>query len=313
MITRGVGSYLRAAVAVIGLASLAACGGNSSGVTNPPPPPPDTSGPIEVFPGTVSVPLNGQIHFTAFLPGTPAAHFTWSVSGTANGTIDASTGIYVAPASVPTPATVTVTATLSGGSTTGTATINVAPAQGVAVSPAGIAVLAGSTQLFAATVGGAPVTPTWEVNGTPGGDAAHGTITVNGLYTAPLTPPPGGSTVVTAVSGANAGTAAVTVTFSNSSLNGPYAFSYAGTDSGGPLAVAGRFVAISSAGTLSGLEDYNSLKLKTPAEAQAFSGTFVVYPDGSATATVNDVPIGGNDTWHFSLTLSTRAAFRNTL
>jgi hypothetical protein len=301
MMTRGVGSFLRVVTAVVGLASFAACGGGG-GAVSPPPPPPNAAGPVEIFPGTVSVPLQGQVHFTAFLPGTPAAHFTWTVSGSSNGTIDPATGIYVAPMSVPGPATATITATVTGGSTTGIATINITPAQGVAISPAGIAVPAGSTQLFAATVSGASVSPTWQVNGVAGGDSAFGTITANGLYTAPLTPPPGGSTVVTAVSGANSGTAAVTVTFTSVSMNGPYAFFYSGTDSAGPLAVAGRFVANSNAGTLSGLEDYNSLKLKTPAQAQAISGTFVVNPDGSGSATVNDPPIGGMDTWHFALT-----------
>jgi hypothetical protein len=299
--TRGVGSFLRAAVAVVGLASLAACGGNN-GTPVPPVPPPNAAGPVEIFPGTVSAPLNGQIHYTAFLPGTPAAKFTWSVSGTGNGSIDANSGIYVAPTSVPNPATATITATATGGQT-GIATVNITAAQGVAVSPAGIAVPAGGPQLFAATVAGAPVTPTWEVNGTPGGDSAHGTITANGLYTAPLSPPPGGATTVTAVSGANSGTATVTVVFASTSLNGPYAFSYSGSDSGGPLAVAGRFTGNSTAGTLSGLEDYNSLKLKTPAQAQPISGTFVVYPDGSGSATVMDsATIGGNETWQFSLT-----------
>lgn len=299
--TRGVGSFLRVAVAVTGLAALAACGGNN-GTPIPPVPPPNAAGPVEIFPGTISVPLNGQVHYTAFLPGTPAAKFTWSVSGTGNGSIDANSGIYVAPTSVPNPATATITATATGGQT-GTATINITAAQGVAVSPAGIAVPAGGQQPFAATVGGALVTPTWQVNGTTGGDGAHGTITVNGVYTAPLSPPPGGSTTITAVSGANAGTATVTVVFSSTSLNGPYAFSYGGTDSGGPLAVAGRFTGNSTAGTLSGLEDYNSLKLKTPAQAQPISGTFVIYPDGSGSATVMDsATIGGNETWQFALT-----------
>jgi hypothetical protein len=299
--TRGVGSLLLAVVAVAGLASLVACGGNSSGAVTPPPPPPNTSGPVEIFPGTVSVPLNGNVNFTAFLPGTPAAHFSWAVGGTANGSIDANTGIYTAPASVPSPATATITATTANGS--GTATINITAAQGVVVSPAGIAVPAGATQTFLAAVSGVAVTPTWQVNGTPGGDGVHGTITSGGVYTAPLTPPPGGSTTVTAVSGANSGTSSVTVVFSTSSLNGPYAFSYSGTDSGGPLAVAGRFTASPSSNPmLVGLEDYNSLKIRTPDEAQAFTGTFVVNPDGSGSATVTDAAIGGNDTWHFALT-----------
>src|SRR5271168_2593031 len=126
---RGLRRFLVAGTAVGCLASLLACGSGNNGATPPPTPPPNTSGPVEIFPGTVSAPLNGQVHFTAFLPGTPAAHFTWSVSGTANGAIDANTGIYVAPTLVPNPATATITATATGTSATGTATINITSAQ----------------------------------------------------------------------------------------------------------------------------------------------------------------------------------------
>ena len=59
----------------------------------------------------------------------------------------------------------TVTATSSGLS--GTATLNVTAAQGVLVSPSALAIAAGATQTFAATVNGAAVAATWEVNGTP--------------------------------------------------------------------------------------------------------------------------------------------------
>jgi hypothetical protein len=306
--TRGLGRFLLAGTAVGCLASLLACGGGNNGATPPTPPAPNSSGPVEIFPGTVSAPLSGQVHFTAFLPGTPAANFTWSVSGgSTNGAIDASTGVYTAPTSIPNPATATITATATGTGTTGTATINITAVQGVVVAPSGVAVPANASQLFSATIDGLPVSPTWEVNGTPGGDGQHGTITSNGLYTAPLTPPPGGSTTVTAVSGGNAGTSSVTVTFSSSSLNGPYAFSYGGSDSGGPLAVAGSFTASASAGTIKGVEDYNSLKLKAPAQAQAINGTFVVYPDGSGSATVTE-PSSGSDTWHFALTPGTQGS-----
>jgi hypothetical protein len=306
MMIRGVGNFLCVVVAVASLASLVACSSNGNGAVSPPPPPPNTSGPVVIFPGTVSVPLSGMVDFTAFLPGVPAAHFSWSVSGTGNGSINASSGVYTAPTSVPNPATATITATDTTTSKTGTATINITAAQGVAVSPAGIAVPAGTMQAFVASVGGVVVAPTWQVNGTPGGDAIHGLISASGVYTAPLSPPPGGVTTVTAVSGANVGTSAVTVVFSSSSFSGPYAFSYGGSDSGGPLAVAGRFTANSAAGTLNGLEDYNSLKIKTPAQAQTISGTFLVNPDGSGSATVTDPAIGGNDTWHFALTASTQ-------
>src|SRR5258708_30305483 len=43
----------------------------------------------------------------------------------------------------------------------------------------------GGSQQFNATFNSAPATVTWSINGTAGGSAATGTITVTGLYTAP--------------------------------------------------------------------------------------------------------------------------------
>jgi hypothetical protein len=184
---------------------------------------------------------------------------------------------------------------------TGTATINITPAQGVVVSPTALAVSAGATQTFTAAVNGSAVSPTWEVNGTVGGDSVHGTITAGGVYTAPLTPPPGGTTTVTAVSGGDSGTATVAVVFSNNSLTGQYAFSYTGNDSSGPLAVAGSFTVGAGAGAISGVEDYNSTVLSAPKQEFQITGSFSVNPDGSATATVSNPSAGGTETWQFSL------------
>lgn len=273
----------------------------------PPPPPPPVVAPsaVLVFPGTTSVPVSGMAQFTAFLPGNPSATFTWSVSG--GGTISAA-GLYTAPAAVPNPANVTITATGSSSSANGTATVNITAAQGVAVSPAAIAVPGGMTQLFSATVAGNPVTPTWQVNGVTGGDSTHGTIAANGTYTAPPTPPPGGTTTITAVSGANSGTATVAVVFSNRSLSGRYAFSYAGKDSSGALAVAGSFTATSATAAISGIEDYNSKKLASPSQAGGISGSYTVYPDGGGSATVTNALISVTETWQFTLTSSPGAA-----
>ncbi len=71
----------------------------------------------------------------------------------------------------------------------------------VVVSPSGIALRTNATQSFAATVTNATDTSvTWQVNGIPGGDATVGSISVDGLYTAPRTVPTGGAVIVTAVS-----------------------------------------------------------------------------------------------------------------
>ncbi len=249
------------ALTVAGLMSLAACGGGSNGNGgggggggNPTP----SSNGLTIYPSIASVPVGGTADFTGYVPSDSSATITWAVSGSSNGSITGS-GMYTAPTSVPTPAAVAITAT--SGNFSATAVVTVTAAQGIAVSPAAASVPAGSVTPFTATSNGAIAAGvTWEVNGTAGGDGVHGTIDVNGNYTAPLTPPPGGSTVVTATVGGNAGTSTVTVVFSSLSLSGPYSFSYSGADSTtGFLLVTGNFtaspVAGTDGGTITGSED----------------------------------------------------------
>jgi len=293
-----IGRLVPAAV-VAGLLVLAGCGGGSTSTTpGPPTPTPSATGPIAVFPGTVSVPVGEQAQFSAFLASDPTATFAWSVSG--GGTIDSSSGLYTGPTSIPSPATVTITAKSSSATGTALVTIVAAPAGGVAITPAAVVVPAGGSFQFSATANGNPVTPTWQVAGITLGDSVHGTIGPNGNYTAPFTPPPGGSTTVTALSGGNSATATVVVVFSNASLGGQYAFSYSGEDSKGPLMVAGSFTANSSAASITGIEDYNSTA-QAPVTASPVSGTYSVNPDGSATATLTDAAAGGSATWNLTL------------
>jgi hypothetical protein len=298
--------YRFASVAAMAFAvalAVTGCGGGNSGGGSPAPP---ASGVVTVYPGAASVPADThtQVQFSAFLAGQPSATFTWSVSGGASsGTINASTGVYTPPSSVPSPATVTVTATDSSATTeTGTATITIVAMQGVTVSPAALALPAGTSATFSATASGNPVVPTWQVNGIAGGGASVGTITNTGVYTAPLTPPSGGSVTITAVNGASNGTAAATIVFSGNSLNGSYAFSYSGSDQNGPVAVAGRFTANSSSGGISILEDYNSPGSSELVQALSLSGTYQVNPDGSGSATfANPATIKGTEVWQFTL------------
>jgi hypothetical protein len=292
--------------------TMIGCGGGNSGGGNPSSP---ANGVVTVYPGAATVPADAsaQIQFSAFLPGQPSATFTWSVSGgAASGSIDANTGLYTPPTTIPSPATVTVTASDTAATNEkGTATITIVAAQGVSVSPGAVAVPAGTTATFSASVGGNPVTPTWQVNGIAGGNASVGTISASGEYTAPMTPPSGGSVTITAVSGAANGTATATIVFSDYSLNGKYAFSYSGADasssstgSSAPpvLAVAGSFTANPATGSISALEDYNSDGSTTVAMALPVSGSYQVYPDGSGSAVLtNPATINGTETWQFTL------------
>lgn len=307
-----------ATVAFLSMLAISGCGGNSgnsgtSGAGGSSATP--ASGVVSIYPGTASVPADAhtQVQFTAFLASQPSAPFTWSVSGGASsGTINASTGVYKPPSSVPSPATVTITATdTAATSEKGTATITIVATEGVTVSPAAVAVPAGTSATFAASVSGSAVTPTWEVNGVAGGNASVGTVTAAGVYTAPLTPPPGGSVTITAVNGASNGTATATIVFSNNSLNGSYAFSYSGSDassaSGGSglppvLAVAGSFTANPVTGRIGLLEDYSSPGSSELALALALSGSYQVNPDGSGSASFsNPATLSGTEVWQFTL------------
>ena len=305
---RSLRSSFFAIAILMGVATLSACGGGGGGgsVTLPPPPPPPVGTGITIYPGTTTVPLGGKATFTAFVPSaTTTPTFTWAVTGTGNGSITtdgSGNGDYVAPTTAPAgTVSVTVTSTVNGVSLGGTATVTIsaAAAGGVAVSPAAVAVAAGAPFQFSATLNGNPATVTqWQVNGVVGGDTVHGTISSLGDYTAPLVPPPGGSTTITAVTASGSATANATVTFSNSSFSGPYAFAYTGDDASGFLAVAGSLTAQS--GTLTGEEDgSNGEEAFSPA---SISGIYSIRPDGRGTVTIagSAVP-GGAETWQIAI------------
>jgi hypothetical protein len=281
---------LHAAI-IITAAMLAACGGSSSA---PVPQPQSTAGTAVIYPLNPSVPVGGVIEFLANQPGQSGTAFKWTVKG--SGTIDTNTGVYTAGA---TPATATITAT--AGNFTGSTTVNVtaAPINGITMTPAALFVKAGSTTPIAATIGGVVAAVTeWDVNSTQGGDTLHGTIDNLGNYTAPLTPPPGGNTTITAKTATAAGNATVTVVFSKASLNGPYAFSYTGADSKGFLDVAGSFTADGLGGITNLVEDVAASDI-APMTSSVETGTFIVAPDGSAQATLTNGT--STATWQFEL------------
>ena len=70
----------------------------------------------------------------------------------------------------------------------------------VAISGVPAGMYAGTSAQLSASVIGGPPHVTWKVNGIPGGTGAIGLIDSSGLYTAPWTPPPGGSVEVSATS-----------------------------------------------------------------------------------------------------------------
>ena len=139
---------------------------------------------------------------------------TWSLSGAgcsgatcgALSKVTANSVTYTAPSNIPSPATVTLTAT-SVGDTTKSASATITVTQGVlavVLTPKRAAVtLASSPVQFAANVFNDPqnLGVTWQVDGNNGGTSVSGTISATGLYT-PGTQP--GQHTITAVSNANA-------------------------------------------------------------------------------------------------------------
>ena len=160
---------LSSILVVFAFAALSACGGGSSKSTPP------VIG-VSVTPATASVPAGGTQQFTAAVSATSNTSVTWTVTG--GGSIDVS-GLYTAPASVPTQVTATVTATSQADTTkSGTASASLL-VDSIAASPATANVLPGSTQQFSATVtNSAQTNVTWTLTG-------PGTISTSGLYTAP--------------------------------------------------------------------------------------------------------------------------------
>ncbi len=93
-------------------------------------------------------------------------------------------------------------------------TITAPPKPSISISPGSATVMLSGTQQFTASVTGESSTAvSWAVDGTAGGNATAGTITANGLYTAPAT---AGTHTVTATSDADATlTASATLAVAN--------------------------------------------------------------------------------------------------
>jgi len=189
-----------------------------------------TSVSVGVSPASASVAVNAQRQFVATATGSADQSVTWDVNGNISGNstvgfIDSISGLYTAPAVVPSPANVTVHATSAAmPSAVGRASVTITnptpppppPPVSVAVSPTRARVHVGQTQQFSAIVQNASITTvTWMVNGSAGGNSNVGKISSSGLYTAPNTAPSPSHVTVRAVSTADptkSASAAVTIT-----------------------------------------------------------------------------------------------------
>lgn len=266
------------------VAALTGCGSSSSSGGN--------SVTVNVTPNAspVSVGVTLTQQFTATVSGTSNQAVTWSIAGSnCTGTVCGSispTGLYTAPAAVPTPATVSIVAT-SQAFPAKSRTVNVRVVDiMVTVLPTTATVALNGQQQFTGSAN--PTSPiNWTIS-TTGCAPNCGTISSSGLYTAPSILPSPGQVTVTATSAVDANATPVNavvtlVPTSNSRLKGTYAFRFSGFDGGGAVYSAGVFTADGIGGIGAGIEDVNR---SSGVQNLAFTGIYTVGSDGRGTMTL---------------------------
>ena len=174
---------------------------------------------VIVQPTTATLFLGQTQQFQASVSGAASNSITWEVNGASagsatTGTISAA-GLYTAPSTLPSPASVTVTAVSQADpQASASATVTLQDDLAVTLAPATATIPTGGAQVFTATVSGtgSPSTAvSWSVNGIAGGDSTVGTIAASGVsgstttsvYTAPTFPPSPPTVTVTATSSAD--------------------------------------------------------------------------------------------------------------
>lgn len=172
------------AFCLFAVASLMGCGKSSPALPNVL---------ITISPSVVTLGLGREQLFTPTISGTTNSNVTWEVNGVTGGNSTygtiSSTGLYKAPAAVPNPSTLTVTAVSQANpADIANAAVTLTSDASVSVSPASANLPLGNAQQFAATVTGtANNAVTWQAGTVTGGNSTVGTISNTGLYTAPST------------------------------------------------------------------------------------------------------------------------------
>ena len=184
---------------------------------------------VSVIPSTATVVINAIQQYTATVTGNSNTAVNWFVNGVAGGNSTvgtiSTTGLFTAPAAVPSSATVTITAVSQVDNTTSgsalatianpSSTVTVAVSTNPPPSAPPLQVYTGTLQPFIATVTGSTNTAvTWYVQGQQGGNSTFGTIDASGNYTAPASVPAQSTVIIEAVSQADTtaiGTDAITI------------------------------------------------------------------------------------------------------
>lgn len=210
---------LVSSLAAISALTVTGCGSGSAG-TPPPPPPPSIT--VTVSPTNSSVLLGNSETFSATVTNTTDTSVTWSVNGVLGGSTPIGTitsaGLYTAPADLPSPAVVQITATSAADPTkSATAQLTVASDVSIAVIPANASVELGAAQPFRSTISSAGHPDTsvrWTLTGATC-PTACGAVDLAGNYTAPPVLPHPATATITAQSVADSSkqaSAAITIT-----------------------------------------------------------------------------------------------------
>jgi hypothetical protein len=282
------------------LALCSGCGGSSNSSS-------DTVS-IALSPQTTTLPVSSSAQFTATVSGSSNTSVTWQVNGTVGGSSTygtiSSSGLYTAPNAVPASA-ITITAVAQADtSKTATANVTVTNTNTLVVSPAQATLAAGGQQTFSATLGDQTMDAAWSLSCSSTLTGGCGTISANGVYTAPLSPPPGGSVTITASSKnntANPDTANVVIQFGAGTLFGRYTFTLTGVDAGQPFRSAGSIQFDGKGGIVGGIEDRSGVAIPVTITG----GTYASDGQGRVATTIHTD--SGDQGWQITLVNHTRA------
>jgi hypothetical protein len=244
--------------------------------------------PISVSPANVLVAVNATQQFTASVTFSTNTAVNWQVNGVAGGNSTYGTigtgGLYTAPSSVPSSPSVTITAISQADTTkTATATVQITPPT-LVIAPTSLTLAAGSQQVFTATSLQQPVKPNWSVTCASQTATDCGIITSDGVYNAPLAPPPGGTVVVSANMADGSALPAnttVTIQISNAILDGTYVFGVTSDAISGFSAEAGVITLDGTGNIVGGTLDQSGTGA---GPITITGGTYSIGSDGRGTA-----------------------------
>jgi hypothetical protein len=189
---------------------------------------------VIVSPANPDIVVGASLQFSATVQNGAQA-VIWEVNGVQGGSAffgritssppDSLTALYTAPAQIPNPPVVTITAVLLTDSSVsgGTSLTIVPPTPSVTISPSTGNVITGNTLQFSATLQNSSAAITWEVNGVSGGNSTIGTIVPStpdtATYTAPASvPSPPTVTIIAALQSDSSISASAGVTVISASV-----------------------------------------------------------------------------------------------